>query len=298
MFQQLLYWLIAIRPATLLLSQAGIIVGGLLAKSQDFFDISTFIYACLASAMYQITSNLANDYGDGVKGTDIRERLGPERMVQSQKITVRAMKMGIVVAVILSFLLTFLLIKSSFNTLSFAVFVFTLLWLASVIAAIFYTVGKYAYGYFGLGDLFVFVFFGLVAVLGSFYLQTHSLNVLVLLPAIAIGLLCVAILNVNNIRDIDTDKLAGKHTLALILGVKKAQQYHFILLFLPLLLLVVYCLLTQAWQGLLVLLFIYPLYQHFLVVCKQTGKALNTALKRLSVIIFFISLGFGFLLIF
>lgn len=245
--------------------------------------------------MYQVTSNLANDYGDGVKGTDGKNRLGPERMVQSQKISVQAMRIGIIVSVLLSLLLTYLLIKSSFTTLSVGAFVFALLGFASVIAAITYTMGKYAYGYVGLGDLFVFIFFGLVAVLGSFYLQTHSLNLPVLLPAIAIGLLCVGILNVNNIRDIESDKLAGKRTLALILGLEKARQYHAALLFLPLILLTVYGLLSKQWLMLVVWFFAYPLYRHFINVCQQQGRKLNIELKRLSVIIFLLSVGFALL---
>lgn len=223
-------WLTAFRLRTLPLSVAGIIVASCLAEYNGVFNVWTFILAILTTIAFQILSNLANDYGDGIKGTDNETRIGPERAIQSGKITASEMIHAIRICILICIGLSFSLILVSFGT---SKFLFSLLFfglaLLCIYAAINYTVGSKPYGYKGLGDLFVFVFFGLISVIGCYILYAKTINHVVYLPAITIGLLSTAVLNLNNMRDIETDKQSGKNTLAVFLGLNKAKQYHFFL---------------------------------------------------------------------
>ena len=194
-------WLNAARLRTLPLSFSGIIVGSAMAWDAGAFDGVIFTLALLTTLGFQVLSNFANDYGDGVKGTDNEERKGPKRALQA----------------------------FGSENLGYLI-LFFLLGVASIIAAIKYTVGVTAYGYRGLGDVFVFVFFGLLSVVGSFFLYTHDLSVFVFLPAITIGLLSTAVLNLNNMRDRVSDSNSGKKTLVVILGAEKSKKYHYALL--------------------------------------------------------------------
>lgn len=227
------HWIQAARLRTLPLSISGIIIGGFLAKSKDFFSWRIFIFSLLTTILYQILSNFANDYGDGIKGTD-NYKLGEQRTVQSGLITARQMKMAVILLTILSFISSILLLYFSFfpeNSKEF--FLFLGFGIASILAAIFYTIGKNAYGYAGFGDIFVFLFFGLLAVLGSEYLYTKTFDWHSILPASAIGFFSVAVLNLNNMRDMETDKRSGKNTFALKLGLFNAKIYQLILMYLP-----------------------------------------------------------------
>lgn len=215
------YYIQAARLRTLPLSISGIIVGSSLgfkeqlatgANTSEFgiFGSAIFWLAIATTIAFQVLSNFANDYGDGVKGTDAN-RTGEQRMVASGVISSKQMKNAVVITAVLSLLLALGLIYVAFGSDNFLyTLLFTGLGLASIVAAIKYTVGKSAYGYSGFGDVFVFAFFGLLAVLGSYFLFTKSFDFFVVLPAVTIGLLSTAVLNLNNMRDRENDKKAGK----------------------------------------------------------------------------------------
>ncbi len=225
----------AFRLRTLPLAFSSILVGTALsvANGNDFQPI-IFILTLLTAFSLQILSNIANDYGDGVKGTDSRQiqaqpnGLTP-RVVANDNLLIVAMRKLLIIWSLVSMTLGLALLVVAIDSLR-DFLVFLALGLLSIIASITYTVGKKAYGYHGLGDLSVFVFFGLVGVLGSYYLQTHQFNVMIIFPAMAVGLFCVSVLNINNLRDLETDKQSGKHTFALFLGKQKAKHYHAMLI--------------------------------------------------------------------
>ena len=222
-------WFSTARPKTLPLALASIIIGSALAYWAGRFDLITTLLAFITTILLQVLSNFANDYGDHVKGSDTAERIGPLRAIQHGAITGEQLKMAVIVLSALSFI--------SGSALSFYAYeeiedllVFLGLGVISIVAAITYTVGKKAYGYLGLGDLFVLIFFGFVAIIGVFYLQAHSLPLMIFIPAFGCGLLSVAVLNINNLRDINQDRKAGKNTLIVRIGSKNGRIYHAILL--------------------------------------------------------------------
>ncbi len=241
-------WVAAARLRTLPLSVSGIIVGASAGNAvlnnaglnhhftgsnySQLWQSSIFWLAILVTIGFQVLSNFANDYGDGIRGTDAK-REGEKRMVASGIISPKQMKIGMIITGVVTFILATILIFRAFGNESFIIsFVFFNLTIVSIIAAVKYTVGKKAYGYSGLGDAFVFLFFGLLSVLGSYYLFTHSINIQLLLPAIAIGCFSTAVLNLNNMRDIENDAAVGKNTLVVKLGSQKSKRYHaFLLLF-------------------------------------------------------------------
>ena len=218
-------WISAARIRTLPLSVSGILIGSSYAYYSDKFIFSVFIIAVLTTISYQLLSNFANDYGDGVKGTD-DNRIGPQRTVQSGLISQVLMKRGIIILSLISTFLTLTLIIQAFGLKSFYVLIFAALGGLAILSAIKYTVGKFAYGYFGLGDFFVFIFFGLISVLGSNFLFDSVLELKLLKPSVALGLLSVGVLNLNNMRDLQNDADCGKKTFAVFLGAQKAKFYH------------------------------------------------------------------------
>ena len=224
-------WLSAIRLRTLPLSVSGIIIGTCFAYYNGYFNILILILAILTTISLQILSNLANDYGDGIKGTDNSNRVGPQRAIQSGAISPDQMFEAIKINILIVILLVFLLIYTAFGK---GHFLYTILFIGlagvSVYAAMSYTIGNKAYGYKGLGDVFVFIFFGFVSVIGSYFLYTRHLDHQVFLPAVIVGLLSVGVLNLNNMRDIESDKQSNKITLAVKLGKEKARIYHLILI--------------------------------------------------------------------
>lgn len=224
-------WISAARPRTLPLSVSGILVGTALAMDKNFFDLLVFIFALLTTLGLQILSNFANDYGDGTKGTDNEDRIGPMRALQSGIISDKEMKNAMILTSVLTLGFAVILIYQAFGADHFLhSLLFFVLGVAAIAAAIKYTVGNSAYGYRGLGDVFVFVFFGLVSVAGVYFLYVHKLNFDIFLPATAVGLLSVAVLNLNNMRDQVGDKKAGKNTLVVMLGPEKAKKYHYFLI--------------------------------------------------------------------
>ncbi|WP_366105761.1 1,4-dihydroxy-2-naphthoate octaprenyltransferase [uncultured Algibacter sp.] len=227
MMQSINIWISAMRLRTLPLSIAGVVLASCFAYYNSAFSWEIFSLAILTTVSFQILSNLANDYGDGLKGTDNNERIGPERALQSGKISSEELLNGIKLNIVISIGLAITLIHSAFGVKHFYfTLFFFVLGIGAIIAAIRYTMGTNAYGYKGLGDVFVFVFFGFVSVIGSYVLYTKKLDHVTFLPAFTIGLLSTAVLNLNNMRDRLTDEKSRKFTLAVKLGEAKVKIYH------------------------------------------------------------------------
>ncbi|GHC62623.1 1,4-dihydroxy-2-naphthoate octaprenyltransferase [Ulvibacter litoralis] len=220
-------WVSAARLRTLPLSISGIVTGAAAAMQVGQFSKAIFFLALATTLGFQILSNFANDYGDGMKGTDNNDRVGPARAFQSGLLTAKQLKRGMIITAAITLLLVSLLVFTAFgsNNMLLSVLFFNL-GIAAVIAAVKYTVGESAYGYKALGDVFVFLFFGLVGVMGSYFLFTQQLNHFILLPAITIGFLSAAVLNLNNMRDRLADAKVNKNTLAVVLGVPNVKHYH------------------------------------------------------------------------
>jgi 1,4-dihydroxy-2-naphthoate octaprenyltransferase len=230
------HWVSAMRLRTLPLSVSGILVGSAIALASDSWNNWIFGLALSTTVLFQIISNLANDLGDTLKGTDNDDRLGPKRTLQAGVITKKAMKMAIILFSILSLASAAALIYVSIDGMSQSVLLsYIALAIFCVLAAITYTIGKKAYGYNGLGDLMVLIFFGLVSVLGVYSLYTKTFLIDNLLPAVSIGLLSTAVLNLNNMRDFANDAKSGKNTLVVKMGPNQAKLYHALLIVMALL---------------------------------------------------------------
>lgn len=249
-------WIQAARLRTLPLSISGIIMGSFIARwrmteNGDVWDWKIFALALLVTLCYQVLSNFANDYGDGVKGTDqLRNQNAEARAVASGKISAKQMKTAVLVMSVISLIATVaLLYVAFFPTFIKEFWMFIGLGVACILAAIGYTMGKKPYGYMGLGDIMVFLFFGLVSVGGSYFLFTKTWSWDILLPAAAVGLMSAAVLNLNNMRDIESDELSGKKTLALRLGFKNAMLYQMFLLQAPLILILAFLGLNEFFQN-------------------------------------------------
>ncbi|WP_299523231.1 1,4-dihydroxy-2-naphthoate polyprenyltransferase [uncultured Lutibacter sp.] len=286
----------AARLRTLPLSVSGIIIGSFIAASQGFFNWLVCVLALLTTVGFQIISNFANDYGDGVKGTDNNERVGPARAIQSGAITPKQMLTAIKISIGLTLILALLLIYISFGKDDFKnLFIFFILGVISIAAAIKYTMGKKAYGYSGFGDLFVFLFFGLLSVCGSYYLYTKQLNYSIFLPAFSVGFLSIGVLNLNNMRDMDSDIKSGKRTLVVKIGSELAKYYHYYLLTSSFLFALLYSMVhyKSPVQFLFIIAYI-PIYRHFIIVYKnKIPKLLDPELKKLALSTFLFSLLFG-----
>ncbi|WP_121966589.1 1,4-dihydroxy-2-naphthoate octaprenyltransferase [Myroides sp. N17-2] len=296
-------WVSAARLRTLPLSVSGIIIGS--ACAYPFFSdntsfLSIFSFAILTTLLLQVLSNFANDYGDGVKGTDNETRIGPQRALQSGLITAKEMKKGVIITSFLSLIAALILIYISFGRDNFFTSLFFfVLGVSCVAAAIKYTVGSGAYGYKGLGDLFVFIFFGLVSVIGSFYLYGQVLDYWVILPAIAVGNLSIAVLNINNMRDLNSDKLVGKNTLAVKLGREGAKKYHYFIVLFALVAFIVYGLHANLslYKYIFILAYI-PLLKHLVFVKKNTEpRELDSQMKIVALSTFLLSLLFSIALV-
>ncbi len=226
-------WIGAMRPRTLPLALATIVLGTLLAADRGFFDATLLVLTALTATAYQILSNLSNDLGDALRGADDRRAEGAEkRAVASGLLTASSMRRAVGIATLVALLLTAAASWMGTRGLSPAFFIlFVLLGIAAIASARGYTLGRFAYGYRGLGDLFVLFFFGPVGVAGSFFLQTQSWDWLMLLPGLSVGLFAAGVLNLNNMRDIETDRAAGKNTLAGKMGLSMARLYQLLLLF-------------------------------------------------------------------
>lgn len=294
-------WILAARPRTLPLALASISMGAFLAAYADQFNWQIFTLSVLTTVFLQILSNFANDYGDSIHGADSIEREGPSRAVQAGHISPQGMKRAMVLFGILSFVSGIWLILTALPGEQLLLLLFLLLGIAAIFAAITYTSGSKPYGYAGLGDISVLIFFGLVGVMGSYYLYAQQLSWDHLLPALGCGLFSTAVLNVNNIRDIRTDQLAGKRSIPVRLGRSRAVVYHWILLSLGFLCSLLYVLLNfESWTQLLFLIVLPLLIKNGLAVQhKKSAAALDPFLKQmaLTTLIYVLSFGIGHLLI-
>ena len=296
-------WIKAARLRTLPLSISGIIMGSFIARwkllqNGETWDWTIFALALLVTLLYQVLSNYANDYGDGVKGTD-KNRIGEaeQRAVASGKISASQMRNAVILFALLSLVTTFyLLYKAFFPNFINEFYTFIGLGVACILAAIGYTVGKKPYGYLGLGDIMVFIFFGLVSVCGSYFLFTKSFDWDILLPASAIGLLSAAVLNLNNMRDIENDEKSGKKTLALRLGFKNAMIYEMIILVLPPILVLMYMMINHLqeqgkYYAFIFFVTIFPLMSlRRKIMAVKEPKELDPFLKQVAMITFVMSI--------
>ena len=288
------------RLRTLPLSLSGIAMGVFLAAADYRIDALTVIFLVLTTVCLQILTNLSNELGDTLHGTDTEDRQGMHYSLQEGDMTVGEMKRLIAVMVALSCIFGLLMIKFSFgNIFDWHPMTFVILGAAAIWAAMHYTLGKNPYGYRGLGDLFVFLFFGIATVCGGYFLCAHEFaSWIILLPAAAIGCFSVAVLNVNNIRDMQTDA-ATRTTVAIKLGGKNARIYQTVLIVLGWACMLVYCSLRffSIWHYLFVLTL--PLFfLHLRGVWTREGKALDPMLPLLVMSSFLFSLlaGLGFVL--
>lgn len=293
------HYIQAARLRTLPLSVSGIIVGSVLGNITSHTHLKGLVSLCkvdcpsilespifwlaiLTTIGLQVLSNFANDYGDGVKGTDAN-RTGEQRMVASGAISPIQMKKAIYTTIVITLIAAISLIYLAFGkeNLGYSL-LFLGLGIASIIAAIKYTVGKSAYGYSGFGDLFVFIFFGLLSVVGSYFLFTKTLDVFVFLPAFSIGMLSTAVLNLNNMRDRENDAVAGKRTLVVKIGAEFAKYYHYYLIIGALLFALLYTTINfkSPYQFLFLIAFI-PLFKHLIFVSKNKDEVfLDGELKK------------------
>jgi 1,4-dihydroxy-2-naphthoate octaprenyltransferase len=304
----------AARLRTLPLSISGIIVGSFLGSSETVFKISERLFnttisiggnpvykssifwlAILTTIGFQVLSNFANDYGDGIKGTD-DNRTGEKRLVASGVITPKQMKTAMVITAMLTLIIALLLIYVSFGKDNFGYSIlFFGLGMASIAAAIKYTVGKSAYGYSGLGDVFVFVFFGLLSVVGSYFLFAKEINITIFLPAFSIGLLSTAVLNLNNMRDRENDQKVGKNTLVVKIGTEFSKYYHYVLIVASFLFALLYTVIhfKSPFQFLFVIAYI-PLFKHIIfVVNNKEDAAFDGELKKVALSTFLFGILFG-----
>jgi len=294
-------WISAMRLRTLPLALSSIVLASLLAYGNGIFRLEIMLLAILTTVLLQILSNLANDYGDGIKGTDNAQRIGPQRALQSGIIQSNEMKWAVIVFAIAAFSSGLVLIFMGLENapLSHIVF-FIALGMAAVWAAVQYTVGKSAYGYKGLGDVFVLIFFGWVGVVGCYYMHGTTLYPNLFLPATSIGLLSMAVLNLNNMRDRESDIQSNKITLAVRLGFEKAKVYHYLLIVGTLVCAIIYSVLhgESAWA------YLYLIVSPILIVMMrkvariQNPREFDPMLKQtaLTTLLFAVLFGLGFIL--
>lgn len=308
----------AARLRTLPLSVSGIIVGSFLGIWEPFYQaiketklsneaffsvhhievyssLSIFLLAILTTIGFQVLSNFANDYGDGVKGTD-ENREGEARMVASGAITPQQMKKAMIITATLTLIVAIALIYVAFGKDNFMYsLLFFGLGITSIIAAIKYTVGKSAYGYSGFGDIFVFLFFGLLAVVGTYFLFTKEINFTIFLPAFSVGLLSTAVLNLNNMRDRVNDEKAGKNTIVVKIGSEFAKYYHYYLIISSFLFATLYTGIhfRTPFQFLYIIAYV-PLVKHLLFVYKNENEPLlDGELKKVALSTFLFAILFG-----
>ena len=274
-------------------------MGGFLAATEPLYDPVPIFLTALTAILLQILSNLANDYGDFKKGLDDAERTGPQRVMQSGELTEKQMRRGITVTAILALVSGAFLIFVAAHLTWRELAVFAVLGLGAVAAALLYTLGKRPYGYRGFGDLFCFLFFGWVAVVGTYYLASKTFDLTILLPATAVGFLSNAVLNINNMRDYENDKAKGKNSLVVKLGLKRAFIYHVILIVEAFLCLSIYLWLKQAPWYTYAFWLLFPLFLMDLITIKKTFESgcPDRLLPKQVVQTFLLVLVFGVLLV-
>lgn len=289
-------WISALRPRTLFLAVATTICGSGMAYSTHKFSIAVCILTMATATLLQLLSNLANDMGDFEHGTDTTgERVGPMRAMQSGAITLPEMKRAIYISIALSLVVGGCLILEAAQFMSvWYILLFLLLGAASIIAAIKYTSGKNPYGYKGLGDLFSFIFFGLVSVVGTYFLHVHTLNFQPWLPAIGMGLFTAAVLNINNMRDMENDRKSHKITLAIRFGERGSKHYHAAITLIGIGCFIAYAFIyCNHWYQCIYFLLLIP----FLIILKniyntKERRMLDPYLKYTSMATFFLAIAF------
>lgn len=286
-------WLYAFRLRTLPLALSSIFLASFIAVSSGYFRWEVLILAAVTTILLQILSNLANDYGDSIHGADSEDRKGPIRAVQSGIISTNEMKRAIGLCSVLALVsgLTLLFVALSDLTLFL---VFLSIGLISIGAAITYTAGKKPYGYVGLGDFSVFIFFGITGVVGTYFLHSLSFDPLMLLPATALGFFSTCVLNINNIRDIESDKKAGKKSIPVRIGFRKAIKYNWSLIILGNITMVIFCLMTGTYGGFLFLIAV-PFMVHVGAGINQesTPSHIDPFLKKMAIATLLWVLAFG-----
>jgi 1,4-dihydroxy-2-naphthoate polyprenyltransferase len=287
-------WLISLRLRTLPLALACTGMGSFLAAGFKVFNLTVCLLTSLTAVLLQILSNLANDYGDYKHGADTDDRIGPQRALQSGVISLSAMRNAIILVSILTLIsgCVLLYIATQGNTNAFILFL--IVGLLCIVAAIKYTMGKNPYGYSGFGDIAVFIFFGLVGVAGTFYLHAHYFRLDIMMPASTLGFLSAGVLNVNNMRDIETDAAAGKRTLAVRLGLENAKWYHLFIILIAFSRLIRFTLLhtTSRWQWSFLIML--PLFiVHLRGVMKSDSSGMDKYLKQLAIFTLLLVLCFG-----
>lgn len=303
-------WIEAARVRTLPLSVSGILVGSFFAMSQSKFNWKIVFLALSTTIGLQILSNFANDYGDGMKGTDNDDRIGPQRAIQSGAISPGAMRYAIFVTAFLTLVSAMLLIYKAFGVTNFIYsIIYFVLGILAIASAIRYTVGKNPYGYRGLGDLFVFIFFGWVSTVGISFMILKELDPVLFLPATAIGFLSVAVLNLNNMRDEESDRKVGKNTLIVKNGGAWGKKYHYFLIITAMVLFVVFAFIFDMnydsnpdhfnVDNYFYIVFYVPLLFHLKrVYTNKEARMLDPELKKVALSTFFISLVMALQLIF
>jgi 1,4-dihydroxy-2-naphthoate octaprenyltransferase len=297
------HWIQAARLRTLPLSVSGIILGSFYAMSQSMFNWKIVIFALSTTLGLQVLSNFANDYGDGIKGTDNEDRVGPQRAIQSGAISPAAMKNAMILTAVLTMISAMILIYFSFKDTNYVYSLsYLILGALAVTSAIRYTVGNTAYGYRGYGDVFVFVFFGLVSTMGIYFMFAKSLEngYLLLLPASAIGLLSVGVLNLNNMRDELSDRKVNKNTIVVKIGGAKAKIYHYFLVITAMVLVLIFAFLNDFhFDQYIFVVAYFPMISHLITVYKnKDARKLDPELKKLAISTFLLSVLLSLCLIF
>ncbi len=294
--KQMNAWINAARPRTLPLALSSTTLGSLLAAADHTFSWGVFILASLTTVLLQILSNLANDYGDFINRKDTAARIGPQRMIQSGQITPQRMVKALILLVFVTLSAgTALIVVGTNSDTPGTTICYLLMGMAAIVAALKYTVGKNPYGYRGLGDVSVFIFFGLMGTIGTYYLHTHLLKFDLILPAASIGLLSAGVLNLNNLRDEQSDRQVKKRTLVIIIGTDRAKIYHMMLLVTAVITGLAYTILNfRSGFQLLFLLPLPLLLQNIKTVFRYTRPIeLNAELMKLSISTLLFSLTFG-----
>ncbi|AGH82203.1 1,4-dihydroxy-2-naphthoate octaprenyltransferase [Psychromonas sp. CNPT3] len=294
-------WISVLRLRTLPLASSSIIISGAIALQLHIFNIFIFILSLSTALLLQILSNLANDYGDAKTGADTELRLGPQRAMQKGDISQKSMEKAIISTLGFTLISGFSLLLLALGDDVFSWMLFLGLGVLAIVASITYTMGRYPYGYRAMGDISVFLFFGLLGVLGGFYLYDLSFNSMAIYPACSIGLFSAAVLNINNLRDFEADKRANKITLVVLLGRDLAFKYHLCLICMAPLLSIGYILsLEEAhlWQYIF-LLVISPLIKTAIALHRtlqdipKNGLIFNEQLKNTALTTFVFSLLFA-----
>ncbi len=287
-------WIIAARLRTLPLAVSNILLGSFLAYNKGKFNVAVLLLGLATAVLLQVLSNYANDYGDFVSGADEKRISKYERVLQSGKISRRQMQWMLSILALLTFVTGISLIASaSLGTTALVFFVGT--GVLCIVAAITYTIGKKPYGYLGLGDIAVFIFFGIVGVCGIYVLQTRQWDWDVLLPATSFGLLSMGVLNINNIRDFESDRISGKKTLIVRIGLEKAKNYHTWLILIALAVAIISTLINfhSAFQLLYLLTVPFLIMNVYRVRSSKYTAKLDDELRNLSLTAFFFSVTFG-----